>query len=335
MEPSQQDTVAQVLHRHAGQAHRLVQILREVQEHTHWLPAPVLEQVAQGVGLGVATVRGVASFYRFFHLQPVGRYHLLWSDNTTDRMLGSRSLAEQLCKALGVQAGAAAAPGALASVGYTSCTGQGDQGPALLLNQQQVLTRMDSVRVQELAQRILAQEPPSAWPAEWMQVEDHVRRADVLLGSPALEGSALRAVRGRGAQATLDELAASNLRGRGGAGFPTARKWQACRDAPLAPGHTRVVVCNADEGEPGTFKDRVLLSRQADTVFEGMTVAARVLGARTGFLYLRGEYRYLLPSLRAVLARRRTHGLLGPRILGIEGFEIGRASCRERVLPTV
>ena len=58
MEPSQQDTVAQVLHRHAGQAHRLVQILREVQEHTHWLPAPVLEQVAQGVGLGAATVRG-------------------------------------------------------------------------------------------------------------------------------------------------------------------------------------------------------------------------------------------------------------------------------------
>ena len=321
MEPSQQDTVAQVLHRHAGQAHRLVQILREVQEHTHWLLAPLLEQVAQGVGLGVATVRGVASFYRFFHLQPVGRYHLLWSDNTTDRMLGSRSLAEQLCKALGVQAGAPAAPGALASVGYTSCTGLGDQGPALLLNQQQVLTRMDGTRVQELAQRILAQEPPSAWPEEWMQVEDHVRRADVLLGSPALEGSALRAVRGRGAQATLDELAASNLRGRGGAGFPTARKWQACRDAPLAPGHTRVVVCNADEGEPGTFKDRVLLSRQADTVFEGMTVAARVLGARTGFLYLRGEYRYLLPSLRAVLARRRKHGLLGPRILGIEGFD--------------
>jgi [NiFe] hydrogenase diaphorase moiety large subunit len=321
MDRSMQDTVAQVLHRHAGQAHRLVQILREVQEHTHWLPAPVLEQVAQGVGLGNATVRGVASFYRFFHLQPVGRYHLLWSDNTTDRMLGSRTLAQQLCSALGVQAGAPAAPGALASVGYTSCTGLGDQGPALLLNQQQVLTHMDAARVQELAQRILAQEPPSAWPAQWMQVQDRVRRADLLLGSPALEGSAVRAVLGRGAQATLDELAASNLRGRGGAGFPTARKWQACRDAPLTPGHTRVVVCNADEGEPGTFKDRVLLSRQADTVFEGMAVAARVLGARSGLLYLRGEYRYLLPSLQAVLARRRRQGLLGPRILGIEGFD--------------
>lgn len=159
-----QDTVAQVLHRHAGQAHRLVQILREVQEHTHWLPTPVLEQVAQGVGLGSATVRGVASFYRFFHLQPVGRYHLLWSDNTTDRMQGSRTLAEQLCSALGVQAGAPAAPDALASVGYTSCTGLGDQGPALLLNQQQVLTRMDGARVQELAQRILAQAPPTPGP---------------------------------------------------------------------------------------------------------------------------------------------------------------------------
>jgi [NiFe] hydrogenase diaphorase moiety large subunit len=82
-----------------------------------------------------------------------------------------------------------------------------------------------------------------------------------------------------------------------------------------------VVVCNADEGEPGTFKDRVLLTRHADTVFEGMTTAAFVLGARRGFLYLRGEYRYLLEPLQAVLARRRAQGLLGVAILGHAGLD--------------
>jgi [NiFe] hydrogenase diaphorase moiety large subunit len=81
------------------------------------------------------------------------------------------------------------------------------------------------------------------------------------------------------------------------------------------------VVCNADEGEPGTFKDRVLLSSYADLVFEGMTLAAFAMGAQTGFLYLRGEYRYLLPSLEATLARRRAQGLLGKGILGEAGFD--------------
>jgi [NiFe] hydrogenase diaphorase moiety large subunit len=81
------------------------------------------------------------------------------------------------------------------------------------------------------------------------------------------------------------------------------------------------VVCNADEGEPGTFKDRVLLTRQADLVFEGMTLAGLAVGARQGFLYLRGEYRYLLEPLRATLARRREANLLGNNILGQAGFD--------------
>jgi [NiFe] hydrogenase diaphorase moiety large subunit len=90
---------------------------------------------------------------------------------------------------------------------------------------------------------------------------------------------------------------------------------------PVPPGGSRVVVCNADEGEPGTFKDRVLLTEQADTVVEGMTVAARILDARQGFVYLRGEYHFLLEPLQAVLARRRAAGLLGHGIAGTPGFD--------------
>jgi [NiFe] hydrogenase diaphorase moiety large subunit len=312
------------LARWGGHHHALVQILREVQAATHWLPRPVLARVAAGVGLTPAIVEGVAGFYRFFHLRPVGRYHLLFSDNITDRMLGNQVLAQDLCRRLWLEPGKVSEDG-LVSVGFTSCTGFGDQGPAILVNQHQVLTRMDSQRIFELADLVRAQVPAAEWPAAWMATEDQIRRADLLLGAPPMAGEALRAMLARGADPTLAEISASRLRGRGGAGFATGTKWGLCRNAPVPNdvqgGGTRIVVCNADEGEPGTFKDRVLLTRHADAVFEGMTVAARVLDARRGFVYLRGEYRYLLETLQAVLQRRRDAGLLGRAILGTEGFD--------------
>jgi len=300
--------------------HELVQILREVQSHTGWLPRALLVRIAAGVGLPPAVVQGVAGFYRFLHLEPVGRFHLLWSDNVTDRQAGSRVLARELQRRLGVAPGLVRADG-LASIGTTSCTGLCDQGPALLVNHRWVLTRMDAERVAELADLVLAEVPPPEWPAEWQRVDDNVRRADQLLAAAPLQGEALRAALARGAEATLGEIEAAGLRGRGGAGFPTGTKWRLARRAAVPEGGTRVVVCNADEGEPGTFKDRVLLARQAHTLFEGMTVAALVLGARLGFVYLRGEYRYMLEALEAVLAARRAAGLLGQGILGAEGFD--------------
>jgi [NiFe] hydrogenase diaphorase moiety large subunit len=118
----------------------------------------------------------------------------------------------------------------------------------------------------------------------------------------------------------IGEVSASNLKGRGGAGFPTGTKWNLAAAAQVHDGGAKYVVCNADEGEPGTFKDRVLLLEYADLVFEGMTIAARAIGATKGILYLRGEYVYMRPHLEDVLARRRTDGQLGADILGTAGF---------------
>jgi [NiFe] hydrogenase diaphorase moiety large subunit len=115
----------------------------------------------------------------------------------------------------------------------------------------------------------------------------------------------------------ISQVRESGLRGRGGAGFPTGSKWNF---AALAQDPLKYVVCNADEGEPGTFKDRVLLSERADLVLEGMTIAARAIGAREGFIYLRGEYEYLRGHLEAVIRRRGEAGLLGDDILGTGGF---------------
>ena len=296
--------------------HALVQVLRETQAHTHWLPRELLSHIAQALRLPLAQVEGVATFYRFFHTRPVGRLRVLFSDNITDRMLGSEALLTRLCERLGVAPGETDAQGRF-SVDRASCTGLCDQGPALLVNHHQVITRLDAARVDALAALMLSEVPVGDWPADWFQVHNTVHRADALLSGLPVDAPALPAVLAREPQALLDELARSGLRGRGGAGFPTARKWQACGDAS---GPLRCVVCNADEGEPGTFKDRALLSDHADAVFDGMTIAARAIGAQQGWLYLRGEYRYLLPHLEAVLARRRVQGLLGGSVGGVAGF---------------
>jgi [NiFe] hydrogenase diaphorase moiety large subunit len=111
----------------------------------------------------------------------------------------------------------------------------------------------------------------------------------------------------------IEEMKNSGLKGRGGAGFPTGMKWNF---AAAARAEEKFIICNADEGEPGTFKDRVILQEHADLVFEGMTIAGKAVGAKEGILFLRGEYTYLRPHLEAVLAKRREQKLLGQGILG-------------------
>ena len=116
----------------------------------------------------------------------------------------------------------------------------------------------------------------------------------------------------------IEEVKKSSLRGRGGAGFPTGMKWSFVpKDSPK----TKYVVCNADESEPGTFKDRYLLERDPHALIEGMLIAGHALGSRVGYIYYRGEYNYLIKIMDAALAEAREAGLLGKDILG-SGFDM-------------
>ena len=116
----------------------------------------------------------------------------------------------------------------------------------------------------------------------------------------------------------VDAVRDSDLKGRGGAGFPTGMKWGFCA---AEKADQKYIICNADEGEPGTFKDRVILTRFADLVFEGMAIGGYAIGASLGILYLRAEYTYLRPHLNEVIQRRRAAGLLGHNVCGVEGFD--------------
>jgi len=334
---AREEAVRSSLDRHGRHPGKLLQILIDVQEALHCVPRDVQDRISTELsGRSSSGIQGVLSFYSFLSETYLGEFVVYFADNIIEQMQGSRELAEYLCSKLGVKLGRVRGDGRV-SVNYTSCIGLSDQGPAILVNGHSV-TRLTRGRVEEIAALITARRPVPEWPPELLAVEDNFRRSDVLFRRPIEAGSALRACLDRGrevrggdeelspnpaeitrtelehaAQETLKEMYRSDLRGRGGAGFKAAIKWETARDKK---GPERYVICNADEGEPGTFKDRALLQSYADMVFEGMTVCGFTIGAKLGILYIRSEYRFMKEHLESVLAKRREQGLLGQGILG-------------------
>jgi [NiFe] hydrogenase diaphorase moiety large subunit len=145
----------------------------------------------------------------------------------------------------------------------------------------------------------------------------NIRKKGPVIFADMDPGAGLRKALALDPAGVISAVKTARLRGRGGAGFPAGSKWEFTRNAP---GKTRYVMCNADEGEPGTFKDRAILTERADLVFEGMTIAGYAVGGESGIVYLRGEYGYLAPLLQSILAERRKKNLLGRNVCGKQGF---------------
>ena len=242
------------------QATHLLRILREVQSRYHYIPEAAIEQLTGLLNIPRTQIVSVVEFYSFFHLTPRGQYELLISDSITDHMLGKLNLINYLANKLNVAVGEVRQDGVV-SLDNTSCTGMCDQGPAGLVNGYP-LTRLDRPRIDQIADLINQQKPLDQWPAELFLVEDNIRKPDLLLDQTIQPGAALKEMFKRGVQETLAEISESGLRGRGGAGYNTAWKWHLCYEGPEEDAFCdvatqkqpeRYVVCNADEGEPGTF----------------------------------------------------------------------------------
>lgn len=304
--------------------HRMLDILLAVQRRFRWISPDAMEDIARATGLTRIAVEGVASFYSFLSDEPKGEITIRLCDDIVDRFAGLDAVVAAFEAALGIAMGETSADGRV-SLEFTPCIGLCDQAPAAMVNDV-VVTRLTPAKATEMARAILggatAQDlvPAADTPlsAARAMVDDTVRvRGDVLLGDVPQDAGLTAALTKTPAK-VIAGVEASGLRGCGGAGFTTSAKWRFAAEA--ADGH-KVVICNADEGEPGTFKDRVLLTERADLVIEGMTIAAHAIGAAEGILYLRGEYEYLLAHLEDVLARRRADGALGRGILGHEGFD--------------
>ena len=287
----------------------LLQYLIAIQQKQSFISQDDIDELSTSLALTRAEIEGVISFYSFLHTTPRGDYDILVSDNITDQMQGNADVLKQLKDSLDSLDNT--------SIDTTSCIGMSDQGPALLVNGQ-TIAGLDETTTRTLCDLVQTGTAVDDWPGELFNIDDNIKKRDLLISTDFQNGGALQALIDQGADTLLNTLEESGLRGRGGAGFATATKW---RFSHQAQADQHYVICNADEGEPGTFKDRVLLNSFAHSVFEGMTLCAGIINASQGFLYLRGEYRYLLPGLHEILQQRRDQGLLGKNILGKAGFD--------------
>jgi len=313
--PTADPIVSAIVEKYRNNPTYVLQILREAQEALDWISPETVETVASGLNIPRTRVQSVLQFYSFLYDKPRGRYRLLFADNITDRMAGNIALFEHMLSRLKLKRGVVSSDG-LVSVDLTSDTGMCDQGPAMLANNR-AIPRLTMRRIDEICDLVKARVPLDEWPVDLFRVDDNIRRRETLL-TPIAPGVALDAAIARGRQGMLDEMKRSYLRGRGGAGFPVGTKWDGARNAP---GAERYIVCNADEGEPGTFKDRVLLNSFSVRVLEGMAIAGYVCGATKGFIYLRGEYKHLQAKLQREIDEMRAGGRLGASIRGAAGFD--------------
>ncbi len=186
---AEREKVLEIVQSHGTQPTRLVQILRDVQECVRCVPSAAVEMLAAELKVPRTQVQGVAEFYSFLSLEPQGRYHVLISDSISDHMLGSRELAGYLSAKLGVEPGQTRADGRI-SLGFTSCTGLCDQGPAGLVNGRW-LPHLDEARVDRIASLIEKDVPLDEWPQDLFAVEDNIRKPGLLLEQP-LSGQVLR-----------------------------------------------------------------------------------------------------------------------------------------------
>jgi [NiFe] hydrogenase diaphorase moiety large subunit len=306
---------------------RMMDIVIAVQQKFGCVSTEAMEAIARAVDSHRVEVESVVTFYSFLSVKPRGKVIIRLCKDIVDWMKGYEAVADAMAKELGVTLGETTSDGAI-TLTHTPCIGMSDQAPAALVNDV-VVTNLNPNRARQIVRDLRRHlDPPqlitmvgdgnNAHPLVHAMVRNNIRRRGPVHFDEFEPGTALQRTLERTPEAVIAEIRASRLRGRGGAGFATGQKWEFARNAP---GEKRYVLCNADEGEPGTFKDRVLLTECPEQVFEGMTIAGYALGSDTGIVYLRGEYTYLRAFLEGVLETRRQRRLLGKDILGRSGFD--------------
>ena len=329
--------IAAMLDAHGRDRTGLLDMLWEVQRRIGYISVEAAAAIADRLALSVEDVLETATFYHFFHTAPAGRHRIYLSNTVIAKMHRYDEVYAALERETGVRFGEPASPEF--GLFETACIGLSDQEPAMLVDGV-VFTDLTPESVGEIVAGLkggsTAEElaNPRGLPRDDRAYVEALSGSTVHTTGPVFfrgetdHESLLARCRAQSSDAVIATLTASGLRGRGGAGFPTGTKWQTCR---AAPGATKYIICNADEGEPGTFKDRALLTHEPDTVFAGMAIAAHAVGAAGadsaavpvhGIVYLRAEYAYLADYLESRLAALRERGVLGHSVDGSGGFDI-------------
>ena len=275
--------------------------LRAIQREFGYLTPAKLKELAANTGVPLHRVHEVASFYPVFHLEPQPKVNVGICSDLACHMRGADRLYTRL-----KQRFQSAAIGV--AVQEISCVGQCEGAPAISINDI-ILNHMDAAEAENLIAVALSgipiPHPPLESPAGPLSSDPYAGKESY---------GALRRLAATGNwESVIADLKAAGLGGMGGAGFPAHIKWDLVRKTAA---DEKYVVCNADESEPGTIKDRFILERLPHLVVEGMVLAALVVGAQRGYIYIRHEYEQQAKILQAELERCRRRNLLGDSILG-------------------
>jgi [NiFe] hydrogenase diaphorase moiety large subunit len=318
--------VKQVVSKYKNDKTRLMDIITDVQSELGCVSDEAVSQIAKLLDCSKVDVEGVITFYHFFTKTPRGKYTVYLNNSAVANMKGRAAIAKAFEEATGCSFGRTTSDG-LIGLYDTSCIGMNDQEPAAIINGV-VFTNLTQDKVKEIVAGMKAGKDVKDLVKEYgdganqsdlirAMVKNNIMRKGPVLFATYEQGSAIKAALSKKPEDVIEEVKIANLRGRGGAGFPTGMKWEFCRKAE---GAKHYVICNADEGEPGTFKDRVILTELPHMLFEGMAIAGYAVGANEGIIYLRAEYLYLKKYLEKVLEDLRAKNILGKNIAS-KGFD--------------
>lgn len=318
--------IEDICKRFGNECSRMLDVVLAVQAELGGISGEAMETIAETLGTHRVEVESVVSFYAFLSEKPNGNVVIRLCNDAIDRLQGADLVAKTFEEELGIRMGETTEDGI--TLTETPCIGMSDQAPAALVNDM-VVTRLSTDKARQIVAHLRSNPDPrdlvkvlgdgnNAHDLVRSMVRNNVRLSGPVVLTSMEPGAALASALPLSPAEVIRNVKTARLRGRGGAGFPTGMKWEYTRNAD---GNKRYIICNADEGEPGTFKDRVILTEYPELMFEGMTIAGYAIGATEGIVYLRAEYAYLRNFLEAVLAGRRELGLLGTAVYGKEGFD--------------
>jgi NADH-quinone oxidoreductase subunit F len=306
--------------------HLLIPVLHAVQERVGWISPGALDHLCERLTVPPADAYGVASFYALFRTTPAPGTVVHVCDDIACQANGAEEVCEQLQRRFGPEGSESPLNGTGVTWQRSPCLGQCERGSAALIQRagsdpaRTALAPADPEIIwQSLTARYVPPGPLVPQDRAGLRLLRRVGQVDpASLDSYRAAGGyeMLRRAVGYGPQGVLREVKDAKLLGRGGAAFPTAIKWEAVAANPVRPHY---VVCNADESEPGTFKDRVLLEQDPYALVEALTVMGYACGAELGYIYVRGEYPLAEARVQHAVEAARARGFLGADVMG-EGF---------------
>jgi len=300
----------------------LIQILRDIHQKQTYISIEQLQEIAQDLKIPPSKVYSAITFYTLLSPKPKGKYVLRICSSTPCHMAGSQDLLDYLKQKLKIKDGETTTD-ALFTLETTSCLGLCAFAPAMMVNNK----IYGNLTKEKIDQIISDYQKGKEKESDCLKVNILDRGKEVILKNcgvtdpESIEGyktkggyGALSKVITKMTSAkVIEEVKNSKLLGRGGAAFPTGLKWEFTFRTQEKP---KYIICNADEGEPGTFKDRLLLEGDPFRIIEAMTIAGYAVGAEYGYIYIRGEYEISIRRIKIAINKARETNLLGKNILG-------------------